>query len=206
LYAEKGRSITFIYTTVEYNKKNSAEDVSNERAVDAFASGLRRSDLVEELGRTKPKTVSELMDIANKFAHGEDAYHSKRARSPKYDESSRQSNKRRRSHNEDGHTRRNQVAAGYEKRDEEGDKNEEYHKKDTHRRERLKYSDPSAVDILHRPCRIHYAYLDGKRVSNHLMTDCKMFLRLQEAMELSQRAKQGDTTHDRVTTDQGYQI
>jgi hypothetical protein len=25
-------------------------------------------------------------------------------------------------------------------------------------------------------------------------------------MELSQRAKQGDTTHDRVTTDQGYQI
>jgi hypothetical protein len=25
-------------------------------------------------------------------------------------------------------------------------------------------------------------------------------------MELSQRAKQGDTMHDRVTTDQGYQI
>jgi hypothetical protein len=38
--------------------KNSTEDVSDERAVDAFSAGLRRSDLVEELGRTRPKTVS----------------------------------------------------------------------------------------------------------------------------------------------------
>jgi hypothetical protein len=53
--------------------KNSAEDVFDERAVDAFASGLRRSDLVEELGRTKPKMVSELMEVANRFADGEDA-------------------------------------------------------------------------------------------------------------------------------------
>jgi hypothetical protein len=129
LYAEKGRSITFIYTTVEYNKKNSAEDVSDERAVDAFASGLRRSDLVEELGRTKPKTVSELMEIANRFADGEDAHHSKRARSPEYDRTSRQRNQRRRSRNEDGRTMHNQVAAGYERRDTERDENEEYHKK-----------------------------------------------------------------------------
>jgi hypothetical protein len=44
--------------------KNSAEDVSDERAVDAFSAGLRRSDLVEELGRTNPRTVSELMEVA----------------------------------------------------------------------------------------------------------------------------------------------
>jgi hypothetical protein len=37
---------------MEYNKKNSTEDVSDERAVDAFASGLCRLDLVEELGDT----------------------------------------------------------------------------------------------------------------------------------------------------------
>jgi hypothetical protein len=37
--------------------KNSAEDVSDERAVDVFSAGLRHSDLVEELGRTKPRTV-----------------------------------------------------------------------------------------------------------------------------------------------------
>jgi hypothetical protein len=60
--------------------KNSAEDVSDKRAVDAFLAGLRRSDLMEELGRTKPRKVSELMEVANKFADGEDAYKNKRAR------------------------------------------------------------------------------------------------------------------------------
>jgi hypothetical protein len=53
--------------------KNTAEDVSDERAVDAFLAGLHRSDLVEDLGRTKPRTVSELMEVANRFADGEDA-------------------------------------------------------------------------------------------------------------------------------------
>jgi hypothetical protein len=43
--------------------KNSAVEVSDERAIDAFALGLRRGDLVEEMGRIKPRTVSELMDI-----------------------------------------------------------------------------------------------------------------------------------------------
>jgi hypothetical protein len=58
--------------------ENSAVDVSNERAIDAFTVGLRRADLVEEMGRIKPKTVSELMDIANRFADGEDACNNKR--------------------------------------------------------------------------------------------------------------------------------
>jgi hypothetical protein len=53
--------------------KNSAEGVSDERAIDAFTAGLRRSDLVEEIGRTRPTTVAELMEQANKFADGEDA-------------------------------------------------------------------------------------------------------------------------------------
>jgi hypothetical protein len=63
LYAEKWRNVVFVYKMVEYNK-NSAENVSDERAVDAFAFGLRHLDIVEELGRTKPRTVSELMEIA----------------------------------------------------------------------------------------------------------------------------------------------
>jgi hypothetical protein len=90
--------------------KNSAKDVSDEWAVDAFSAGLRHLDLVEELGRTRPKTVSELMEIASRFANGEDAYNNKRACSPKVDRASRQ---RRRSRNEDNHTRCNQVAIGY---------------------------------------------------------------------------------------------
>jgi hypothetical protein len=62
--------------------KNSAVEVSDERAIDAFIIGLRRRDLVEEMGRIKPKTVSDLMDIANRFADGEDACNNKRTRSP----------------------------------------------------------------------------------------------------------------------------
>jgi hypothetical protein len=103
--------------------KNSAEDVSDERAIDAFSSGLRRSDLVEEIGRTRPKTVSKLMEVANKFTDGEDAYNNKRGRSPEVNRVSRQ---RRRYRNGDSHARRNQVAAGYERRDEEGYENQEF--------------------------------------------------------------------------------
>jgi hypothetical protein len=66
--------------------KNSGEDISDERAIDAFAAGLHRSDLVEEVGRTKPMTVSELMEVANRFADGEDAYNNKRGRSPEVEE------------------------------------------------------------------------------------------------------------------------
>jgi hypothetical protein len=149
---------------------------------------------VEELGRTRPKTVSKLIEIASRFADGEDAYNNKRARSPEGDGSSRQYNQRRRSRNEDGRTRCNQVAIGYGRGDKEGNENREYQDKSNHIREKPKYSDPSAEDMLHGPCRIHYAYLDGKRVSNYLMRDCRMFLRLQDAMELSRGAHVGDIT------------
>jgi hypothetical protein len=57
--------------------KNSTVKVSDERAIDAFTLGLRRGALVEEMGRIKPKTVSDLMDIANRFADGEDACNNK---------------------------------------------------------------------------------------------------------------------------------
>jgi hypothetical protein len=84
--------------------KNSAEDVSDERAIDAFSEGLRRSDLVEEIGRTRPTIVAELMEQANKFADGEDAYNNKRGRSPEVDRISRQ---RRRHRSRDNQGRRN---------------------------------------------------------------------------------------------------
>ncbi|KAK1616450.1 hypothetical protein QYE76_021967 [Lolium multiflorum] len=58
--------------------KNSAENISDERAIDAFVAGIRRGDFVEDLGRTNPKTVSALMEIANRWADGEDAVHNKR--------------------------------------------------------------------------------------------------------------------------------
>jgi hypothetical protein len=178
--------------------KNSTEDVSDERAVDAFSAGLRCSDLVEELGRAKPKKISELMEVANRFADGEDAYNNKRGRSPEVDKVSR---KRRRYRNEDGHARRKQIAAGYERRDEEGYESREFQREGNHRTEKPRYSGPSAEDMLQGPCRIHYAYLDRKRVSNHQMKDCRTFLRLQNAIDQNKGTRQGGKN-----TSQGYQM
>jgi hypothetical protein len=63
------------------------------------------------------------MEVANRFADGEDAYNNKRGRSPEVDRASRQS---RRYRNEDSHARRNQIAVGYERRDEEGYESREF--------------------------------------------------------------------------------
>jgi hypothetical protein len=166
--------------------KNSAEDVSDEWAVDTFSAGLRCSDLVEELGRTKPRTVSELMEVANKFTDGEDAYNNKRARSPEVDKASRQ---RRRSRNEDSRTRRNQIAVGYGRRDEEGYESREFQDRSNQEKEKPKYSGPSAEDMLHGPCRITTRTWMG-RVSNHQMKDCRTFLRLQSALDPNQGTHQ----------------
>jgi hypothetical protein len=65
---------------------------------------------MEEIGRIRPTIVAELMEQANKFADGEDAYNNKRGRSPEVGRTSRQ---RRRHHSRDSHGRQNQVAAGY---------------------------------------------------------------------------------------------
>jgi hypothetical protein len=93
--------------------KNSAVEVSDERAIDAFTLGLRRGDLVEEMGRIKPKKVSNLMDIANRFADGEDACNNKRTRSPEHDRGNRYGGQRRRSRNYDNHGSHSQVAVRY---------------------------------------------------------------------------------------------
>jgi hypothetical protein len=152
--------------------KNSAEDVSNKRAIDAFSAGLRRSDLVEEIGRTRPRTVAELMEAANRFADGEDPYNNKRGHLPEADRTNRQ---RKRHRSRDNQGRQNQVAAGYKAKEEEGYENRKFQAKGV---EKMRYSGPSAEDMLYGPCRIHYTYLDGKRVSNHQMKDCRTFLRL----------------------------
>jgi hypothetical protein len=78
---------------------------------------------VEEIGRARPKTVSELMETSNRFTDGEDAYNNKRGRSPEVDKMSRQ---RRRYRNGDNHGRRNQIATGYDERNKEGYENIEF--------------------------------------------------------------------------------
>jgi hypothetical protein len=59
---------------------------------------------MEEIGRAKPRIVAELMEVANRFADGEDAYNNKRGCSPEVDRASRQ---RRKYRSGDSHARRN---------------------------------------------------------------------------------------------------
>jgi hypothetical protein len=61
------------------------------------------------------------MDIANRFAEGEDAYNNKRTRSPKYDRGNRYNSQRRRSHNYDNYGSHSQVAVGYKDNTYQGD-------------------------------------------------------------------------------------
>jgi hypothetical protein len=153
---------------------------------------------VEEIGRARQKAVFELMETANRFADGEDAYNNKRGRSLEVDRTSRQRRRYRKGNN---YGRRNQIAAGYDERNEEGYENIEFPTRDSRGKEKPRYSGPSAEDMLYGPCRIHYAYLDGKRVSNHQMKDRRTFLRLQNAMDSSQGARHGGKS-----INQGYQM
>jgi hypothetical protein len=76
--------------------KKSAEHVSDERAIDVFVAEIRRRDLVEESGRSNPRTIVELMEIANHWADGEDVVHNKRQRSPEEDHNRNNNQNRRR--------------------------------------------------------------------------------------------------------------
>jgi hypothetical protein len=168
--------------------KNSAVKVSDERAIDAFIIGLRRGDLVEEMGRMKLKIVSELMDVANRFADGEDACNNKRTRSPEDDRRNRYGSQRRRSRNYDNYGSHSQVATGYKdnsykESDCRSSGYQSYGKEDYKKfasRESREYN-PSPEDMLNGPCHIHLAFIDGKRVSRHAMKVCTTFLKLQEA-------------------------
>jgi hypothetical protein len=168
--------------------KNLAVEVSDERAIDAFIIGLRRRDLVEEIGRIKSKTVSKLMDVANRFVDGEDACNNKHTRSPEDDRRNRYRSQRRRSRNYDNHGFHSQVAVGYKDNSYPGGERrssgyQSYGKKDYKKfptRESREYN-PSPEDMLNGPCYIHSGFIDGKHVSRHAMKDCTTFLKLQEA-------------------------
>jgi hypothetical protein len=119
--------------------KNSAVKVSDERAIDTFTLGLQRGDLVKEMGRIKPRIVSELMDIANRFADGEDACNNKRMQSPEDDRRNRYNSQRRRSRNFDNYGSHSQVAAGYKDNNYQGDdrRNSRYRREESSNNKRF---------------------------------------------------------------------
>src|SRR3954467_5847472 len=71
---------------------NEVVSISVDRAVDAFSEGIRRESLIEELGRRKPKTITELMEIANGWADGEDLARRRQPRENDDDNSRRRKN------------------------------------------------------------------------------------------------------------------
>jgi hypothetical protein len=149
--------------------KNSAVEVSDERAIDAFIIGLQQGDLVEEMGRIKPKIVSDLLDVANRFADGEDACNNKRTRSPEDDRRTRYGGQRRRSHNYDNYGSHSQVAAGYKDNSYQGNDRKSSGYRNYGREEYKKFSpresreyNPSPEDMLNGPCHIHSTFVDGK--------------------------------------------
>jgi hypothetical protein len=73
------------------------------------------------MGRFKPKILSDLMDIANRFADGKDACNNKQMRSPKDDSGNRYSGQRRRSRNYDNYGSHSKVATGYKDNNYQGD-------------------------------------------------------------------------------------
>jgi hypothetical protein len=120
------------------------------------------------MGRIKPKTISDLMDVANRFADGEDACNNKRTRSPEDDSGNRYGGQRRRSHNYDNYGSHSQVAAGYkdnsyQSNDRKSSGYRGYGKEDYKKfqpRKSREYN-PSPEDMLNGPCHIHSAFVDG---------------------------------------------
>jgi hypothetical protein len=141
------------------------------------------------MGRLKPEKVSEVMDIANRFANGEDTYHNKRTHSPEDDRSQCYNNERRRSQNFESYSSHSQVYTGYiDNNDNYEDECRRFSYRTNNREEsgpnksfRPRTSreyNPSPEDILNGSFHMHYTYVDRKRVSNHLMRDCITFLKL----------------------------
>jgi hypothetical protein len=168
------------------------------------------------MGRIKPKIVSDLMDIVNRFAGGKDACNNKRTRSPEDDRANRYGGQRRRSRNYDNYGSHSQVAAGCKDNNYQGDDRRNlgyrsYGREDFGNSKRFQSREPgeynpSADDMLNRPCHIHSAFVDGKRVSN-AMKDCKTFLKLQEAAvnkqaEAKRQGYEGNTNNAPTMTRQ----
>ena len=148
--------------------KNSTENISEDRAIDAFNGGVRRIELREELGRSKPKTIEHLMEIANRWADGEDSIH--RAQSDEEDDYDRRRERRskRRSRVYDDRDGPDMVVAGYADRRNDANRNSGGYRGGNFRdngrptqswQRRDRDNGPSAFDKLSGPCTIHF-YID----------------------------------------------
>jgi hypothetical protein len=57
----------------QFSKSTELPNITDSDVIGAFLAGTTCRDLVSKLGRKTPTRVSELMDIATKFASGQEA-------------------------------------------------------------------------------------------------------------------------------------
>lgn len=185
---------------------NAAENVSVDRAIDAFSDGIRRERYIEDLGRLKPKTITGLMEIANGWADGEDHVRNPRPRSDDDEDDHKHPSssghrpdqgsdrcKKRRDHGYNAIEGANMVAAGYNDqrgygRDDRRDDRRDG-KKDDNRanwQQRLPWvPELPPADQVNAPCYLH-AYIDPKdniKKSTHLLRCCRQFIELRQFYE-----------------------
>ena len=144
---------------------------------------------VEDLGRTNPKTVSALMEIANRWADGEDVVHNKWHRSPEEDRGRNYQNRRRFPRQYSGYDAPGQISAGfrasaggnnrddYQRSSEQrGDNRDDSRNNRQNTGSRFQRPFVSPKEMMNGPCQMHF-YLDnnGKRQSGHLQKDCQNF-------------------------------
>ncbi|KAK1698062.1 hypothetical protein QYE76_014759 [Lolium multiflorum] len=176
---------------------NAAEDVSIDRAVDAFSDGIRRETYIEDLGRKKPKTITKLMEIANSWADGEDNVRRPRPCSddedddqPRHDLGGRRD--RRKKRKDRGYDDSNMVAAGYSDRrddryDDRRDDRRDNNRRNSGNRGNYKPRPPRTPELpfaeqINAPCYLH-VYIDpkdDKKKSSHLLRDCRQFIEMQK--------------------------
>jgi hypothetical protein len=191
--------------------RNTSENISPERAIDAFRDGLIRRDFREELGRCKPKTIDHLMSLANEWANGEDSITVPRSRRRSADRDVDPKNQIHSSSRKKGRQNRykdaDMVAAGYINNDQNDNHDrprqgnnyygrssrsagcESRPRTEWHRR---REAPPlSAEEMLNGGCTRHtYIDKDGRRKPAHLLIECREFLQLSQALQDKMQTEQ----------------
>jgi hypothetical protein len=195
---------------------NTVEDVSVDRAIDAFNDGIRQESYIKELGRKKPKTITKLMEIANRLSDGEDHVRKPRPRSDDRDDDQKHDlghrRDRRKKIRDRGYEDTNIVAVGYfdpradRYDDQRGDKRDD--RQDNNRsgsggnRSNYRERPPRVPELLfseqlNAPCYIH-AYIDpndNTKKSSHLVRDFRQFIDIQNFYESGKGTHSSRTHH-----------
>jgi hypothetical protein len=214
LYIQRTEENLRSYISRLISLRNTAENISPERTIDAFRDGLIRRDFKEDLGRCKPKTIDHLMSLTNEWADGEDSITDPRSRrrSAEHDVDAKDQfhpnsqKKGRRSRYDDADTT-NMIAAGYVNNNHDdnhdGPRQGNNYNGSSSRsvgrdsrpkmewRRRHDQPPPSVEEMLNGGCTRH-TYIDKDRVRrpDHLLIECREFLRLSQALQERMRIEQ----------------